>query len=65
MFSESATNACDIFVQLHAHILVYKPNLMSADETHPPRLAKEERLAVSVISVFTAPDLYLRAMLQI
>lgn len=37
-----------------SHISVYKPSLVSAGEAHPPSLAKEERLAVSVISVFIA-----------
>lgn len=43
-------------MQLYARILVYSPNLISADEAHPPNREREEeeRLAVSVISVFIA-----------
>lgn len=65
MFSETVAKLYDSFVQKYSHFFAYKPNLMPADEAHPPKLAKEEQLAVSVISVFVVTGLSLWAMLQI
>lgn len=45
---------CDLSARVSAYVLVSKLVLMFADEAHPPRLEKEERLALSLISVAPA-----------
>ncbi len=64
MFSDLAAIACYIFVRIFFNILAVAPSFMCV-KVHPPRLAKEEQLAVSFFSIFVAIGLYPLAMLCI